>query len=69
MDDAMAAAFTSLFVGLFGRLKARGVLDQVDLNEIFESATLGFEEMGLDSSETARTAHGFLRSLQSIVDR
>jgi hypothetical protein len=67
MDDYLGAALTAMLVGLFGKLRARGVLSQDDLMELFENATLGLEEMGLQQSETARQAHNFLTTLQAAV--
>ena len=67
MDDFAIAGFTALILGLFSKLKMRGVLSQEDLMDLFENATLGLEEMGLQQNETARKTHNFLTSLQAVV--
>ncbi len=68
-NDSLAASFAALFIGLFGKLRGRGLLNDVDIRDIFENATLGLEEMGLDANDTARKAHTLLSDLQWIVER
>lgn len=67
MEDAMMGATLAMFIGLFGKLKARGVLTGDDLADIFDQATLGLEQIGVHGNPSMMGAHSILSQVQAIV--
>ena len=67
MEEAMTGATLAMFIGLFGKLKARGVLTGDDLADIFDQATLGLERIGVHGNPGVMGAHTILSQLQTIV--
>ncbi|MHB8529732.1 MAG: hypothetical protein ACYC8V_09515 [Caulobacteraceae bacterium] len=68
MEEFQAMAVAALVVGLMARLRARGILREADVSEIFDLALLGLEEMGLPEGSAEWKAHNFLTDLRAASD-
>ena len=69
MEDGHFMALTALITGLYGKLKAKGLLTDLDIQEIFDAPTLLLEEMGVQDNRTATVAHNFLSSIRTTFEQ